>query len=59
MSYLWNEAAERGLFRQLCLHSHTAQYAQLKRSGEGDNSMIRNFLKEAYESIRSGEFNKE
>ena len=34
MSYLWNEAAERGLFRQLCLHSHTAQYAQLKRSGE-------------------------
>ena len=59
MSYLWNEAAERGLFRQLCLHSHTAQYAQLKRFGEGDNSMIRNFLKEAYESIRSGEFNKE
>ena len=59
MSYLWNEAAERGLFRQLCLHSHTAQYAQLKRFGEGDNSMIRNFLKEAYESIKSGEFNKE
>ena len=59
MMFLWEQAAERGLFRQLCLHSHTAQYAQLKRFGEGDNSMIRNFLKEAYESIRSGEFDKE
>lgn len=59
MAFLWEQAAERGLFRQLCLHSHTAQYAQLKRFGEGDNSMIRSFLKESYESIRSGEFNKE
>jgi len=59
MSYLWNEAAERGLFRQLCLHSHTAQYAQPQRFGEGDNNMIRDFLKESYESIRSGEFNRE
>ena len=59
MAFLWEQAAERGLFRQLCLHSHTAQYAQLKRFGEGDNSMIRAFLKESYESIRSGEFNKE
>lgn len=59
MAFLWEQAAERGLFRQLCLHSHTAQYAQLKRFGEDDNSMIRNFLKDAYESIRSGKFNKE
>lgn len=59
MAFLWEQAAERGLFRQLCLHSHTAQYAQLKRFGEDDNSMIRNFLKDAYESIRSGTFNKE
>ena len=59
MAFLWEQAAERGLFRQLCLHSHTAQYAQLKRFGEGDNSMIRSFLKESYESIRSGEFNEE
>lgn len=59
MAFLWEQAAERGLFRQLCLHSHTAQYAQLKRFGEDDNTMIRNFLKDAYESIRSGEFNKE
>ncbi len=59
MSYLWEQAAEKGLFRQLCLHSHTAQYAQLKRFGEIDSTMIRNFLKEAYTAIRSGEFNKE
>ena len=59
MAFLWEQAAERGLFRQLCLHSHTAQYAQLKRFGEGDNSMIRSFLKDAYESIRSGEFDRE
>lgn len=59
MAFLWEQAAERGLFRQLCLHSHTAQYAQLKRFNEADNNMIRSFLKEAYESIRSGEFNKE
>ena len=59
MAFLWEQAAERGLFRQLCLHSHTAQYAQLKRFGEADDHMIRSFLKEAYESIRSGEFNRE
>ena len=59
MAFLWEQAAERGLFRQLCLHSHTAQYAQLKRFGEGSNDMIRGFLKDAYESIRSGEFDKE
>ncbi len=59
MAFLWEQAAERGLFRQLCLHSHTAQYAQLKRFGEIDSTMIRNFLKEAYTSIRDGSFNKE
>lgn len=59
MAFLWEQAAERGLFRQLCLHSHTAQYAQLKRFEEADGGMIRSFLKEAYESIRSGEFDKE
>lgn len=59
MAYLWEQAAERGLFRQLCLHSHTAQYAQLKRFGEIDSTMIRNFLKDAYESIRSGAFDRE
>ena len=59
MAFLWEQAAERGLFRQLCLHSHTAQYAQLKRFGEADSQMIRGFLKDAYESIRSGDFNRE
>ena len=59
MAFLWEQAAERGLFRQLCLHSHTAQYAQLKRLGEADSQMIRGFLKDAYESIRSGDFNRE
>ena len=59
MAFLWEQAAERGLFRQLCLHSHTAQYAQLKRFGEAVSQMIRGFLKDAYESIRSGDFNRE
>ena len=59
MAFLWEQAAERGLFRQRCLHSHTAQYAQLKRFGEGSNDMIRGFLRDAYESIRSGEFDRE
>ncbi len=59
MAFLWEQAAERGLFRQLCLHSHTAQYAQLKRFQEIDSKMIRDFLKESYESIQSGEFDRE
>ncbi|MCC8162074.1 MAG: ketol-acid reductoisomerase [Lachnospiraceae bacterium] len=59
MAFLWEQAAERGLFRQLCLHSHTAQYAQLKRFEEIDSSMIRSFLKDSYDSIKSGTFNEE
>lgn len=59
MAFLWEQAAKRGLFRQLCLHSHTAQYAQLKRFDEIDSTMIRSFLKESYELIRSGEFDRE
>lgn len=59
MAFLWEQAAERGLFRQLCLHSHTAQYAQLKRFNDIDSTMIRSFLQESYDSIRSGAFDAE
>ena len=53
------KAAEVGFFKQLPFHSHTSQYGQLIGFNDVDKTMIREFLRNRYERIRSGEFAKE
>ena len=56
---MMEKAAEVGFFRQLPFHSHTSQYGQLIGFNAVDTEMIRSFLRNRYERIRSGEFAKE
>lgn len=57
--YMMEKAAEMGLFKQLPFHSHTSQYGQLVSYDTFDPTQIREFLKERYDRIRKGEFEKE
>jgi ketol-acid reductoisomerase len=58
-AYMFEKAAEVGLFKQLPLHSHTSQYGQLSRAEALDKRFIRKTLEEAYAHIESGRFAQE
>ncbi|MBI9095869.1 MAG: ketol-acid reductoisomerase [Sphaerochaeta sp.] len=53
---MMEKAAEVGFFKQLPFHSHTSQYGQLIGFDAFEKEGIRNFLKNRYERIKSGEF---
>lgn len=57
--FMMEKAATMGLFKQLPFHSHTSQYGQLVSYDTFDPTQIRQFLKERYDRIRNGEFEKE
>lgn len=56
---MMEKAAEMGLFKQLPFHSHTSQYGQLVSYDAFDPTQIREFLKERYDRIKNGVFEKE
>lgn len=57
--FMMRKSAEVGMFKQLPLHSRTSQYGQLASYGAFDPTPIREFIKNRYERIKSGEFNDE
>ena len=56
---MMEKAAEVGFFKQLPYHSHTSQYGQLIGFNDFDAKQIREFLKNRYDRIKSGEFAEE
>lgn len=56
---MMEKMADMGLFKQLPLHSRTSQYGQLSRFKKVDNSAMRQFIEEQYNSIVDGSFAKE
>lgn len=57
--YMFEKAAEMGMFKQLPFHSHTSQYGQLSSYSDFDPTQIREFLEERYENIHNGTFAEE
>lgn len=56
---MMKKAAEIGLFNQLPLHSRTSQYGQLKGFEAFDSKPVADYLRDRYEKISNGEFNKD
>jgi ketol-acid reductoisomerase len=55
-AFMMEKAADVGFFRQLPYHSHTSQYGQLVGFNALDTTIIRQFLKNRYDRIKSGIF---
>ena len=56
---MMEKMADVGLFKQLPMHSRTSQYGQISRFKKVDNSAMRKFIEEQYNSIVDGSFAKE
>jgi len=56
---IFEKMADVGFFKQLLLHSHTSQYGQLSRFDKIDKKYFKDFIKEQYENIVSGNFYRE
>ena len=56
---MMEKMADVGLFKQLPMHSRTSQYGQISRFKKVDNSAMRKFIEDQYNSIVDGSFAKE
>ena len=56
---MMEKMADVGLFKQLPMHSRTSQYGQISRFKKVDNSAMRAFIEQQYNSIVDGSFAKE
>ena len=56
---MMEKMADVGLFKQLPMHSRTSQYGQISRFKMVDNTSMRKFIEDQYNSIVNGSFAKE
>lgn len=56
---VFERMAERGLFGQLSLHSHTSQYGQLRAAAADDGTWLRDRFRQVLDGILSGRFAQE
>ena len=56
---VFERMAERGLFGQMSLHSHTSQYGQLRAVAADDGRWLRDRFRQVLDGILSGRFAEE